>query len=410
MSGHDQGIAYLIGQFPAINHFYLAQEIRLLRKQGFRIEVASISPPDRPISEMRPEEREEAANVYCVKRGDLGKIIIAHLEMLLTRPLAFVNGFAAAMQAGRTQKKSFRYGFYYFAEALLVGKWMQRNHIKHLHSSFASTIGLIAARVFPISHSFGVYGYGELYNPRGNVLREKIASSNFVRSVSRHGCGQLMLASSPENWGKIRYLPLGVEVAALPPKRGAKESLPFEILCVGRLAPEKGQRILLSAIARVVRAGKDVRCRLVGDGPDKEVLQQLARDAGISDRIVFEGWVGQDRLDEFYASADVFALASLYEGTPIVLMEAMSREIPCIAPRINGVPEIIDHGVDGYLFNPADDEELARLITQLIENPAIARQFGLQGRKKVQAQYDIAANTEMLARTFREVLCDCEEG
>lgn len=403
-------VAYLIGQFPAINHFYLAQEVRLLRGHGFRVSVASISAPDRPIEEMRPEERQEAANLYCVKRERLWEIGLAYLEVLFTRPVAFWNGLALAMRAARAQRRSVAYGFYYFAEALLVGRWMQRNRITHLHSSFCSTVGLIASKMFPLSHSFGVYGFGELYNPTGNLLREKIAASNFVRSVSRHGCGQLMLACPPEDWSKIRYLPLGVDLAGFEARVEAGRNSTFEILCVGRLAPEKGQRILLSAVARLARAGKDFQARFVGDGPDRKSLRQLAESAGIADRVVFEGWVEQKRLEELYGTADVFVLASLYEGTPIVLMEAMARQVPCIAPRINGVPEVITHGVDGYLFSPADEEELAGCITQLIENPAVARQFGLEGRKRVEARYDISANTGALGAVFREALCGCEHG
>ncbi len=409
MSPGGKSVAYLIGQFPAINHFHLALEMRLLRRNGIRIAIASIASPDRRIDEMRHEEREEVPNVYYVKQQGLWKIAIAHVEVLFSRPASFLRGLATSMSVARAQKKSAAYALFYFAEALLVGRWMQRNRIEHLHTSFASGIGLIASNVFPISHSFGVYGFGELYNPRGNLLREKIAAAEFVRSVSRHGCGQLMLACPPEDWKKILYLPLGIDLTAFPARPDLEDAACFEILSVGRLAPEKGQRILLSAVERLVHSSKEVRVRLVGNGPDRTVLQKLAETSGISDRVVFEGWVDQNRLDELYGTAHAFVLTSLYEGTPIVLMEAMSRQMPCIAPRINGIPEVITHTVDGLLFDSGDDVELARLITELIEKPALARQFGIEARRHVHAHYDISANTEPLAAVFEDLLSNREQ-
>lgn len=404
VTSEDKSVAYLVGQFPAINHFYLALEMRLLRRHGIRVATASIASPDRPVDEMRPEERDEVANVYYVKRENFWKTALTHFEVLFSRPGSFLRGFFTSISVARAQRRSPAYGFFYFAEALLVGKWMQRNRISHLHCSFTSSIGLIATKVFPISHSFGVYGFGELYNPAGNLLREKIASSVFVRSVSRHGCGQLMLASPPEDWPKILYLPLGVDLEAFPPRADVGAAAGFEILCVGRLAPEKGQRILISAIAGLAHSSKGIRVRLVGDGPDRKILQQLSENAGISDRIVFEGWVDQARLDELYGTCHAFVLTSLYEGTPIVLMEAMSRQVPCIAPRINGIPEVITHGVNGLLFDPADDVALARLISELIEKPALARQVGIEARRQVQAHYDVSSNTEPLAAIFTQLL------
>jgi len=399
MTPHACRVAYLIGQFPAINHRYLLQEIRCLRQCGVEVQVASVAPPDRPEEELTPEEREETAHVYCLKRENLWRTAWIHLRVLLKRPLSFLRGLACAIATARAQRRPLRYAVYYFAEAILTGAWMQRSRLKHLHTSFTSGIGLIASRIFPISHSFAVYGYGELYDPLGNLLREKIAGATFVRSVSLEGCGQLMLAVPPDYWSRILYRPLGVDPAEFAP-RTTSSAIGFEILSVGRLAPEKGQRILLRAVARLRRAGHDVRLRLVGDGPDRSSLHAFTQTLGISKSVIFEGWVCEARLDELYGSAQAFALSSLYEGTPIVLMEAMARQLPCVAPRINGISELITHGVDGLLFSPTDDAALACQIEQLLNAPNFGRRLGSAARRKIVEDYDIFKSTRRFAEAF----------
>lgn len=279
---------------------------------------------------------------------------------------------------------------------------MKRNQIPHLYASFTANIAVLVGELFGYSISFGVYGFGELYDPVGNQLGLKIARSVFVRSVSKHGVGQLMLACPTEDWPKLRYIALGIEPDAFPPRRLARSDR-FEMICVGRLSPEKGHRLLLAAVEILVKKGRTVTMRFIGDGPDRAHLEADAKRRVIDAHVVFEGRVDQQRLDEVYGMASVFVMASLYEGIPIVLMEAMSREIPCIAPAINGIPELLVHGETGLLFNPGDAEELTALIVRLMDSPSEAERLGKAGRKRVLDQYDITKNTPVLGEAFRAI-------
>jgi colanic acid/amylovoran biosynthesis glycosyltransferase len=95
-------------------------------------------------------------------------------------------------------------------------------------------------------------------------------------------------------------------------------------------------------------------------------------------------------------------LTSLYEGIPMVLMEAMAMQIACVAPRITGIPELIEDGISGLLFHPADGEDLVRALTRLMEDPALRRSLGENGRRRVSAMYDSQRNTEAFARILLE--------
>jgi glycosyltransferase involved in cell wall biosynthesis len=176
------------------------------------------------------------------------------------------------------------------------------------------------------------------------------------------------------------------------------------VLCVARLVPTKGQRILIQAIAQLVEEGRFVQLRLIGDGPDRSSLEQLVRECGLSEHVFFEGSVNQDRIRSFYEAADVFALASFAEGIPVVLMEAMSMEIPCIATCVNGIPELIRDGIDGLLVSASDAGSMAAAIAHLMNDDSMRESLGKAGRLRVQQDYQHGERADHLARIFRRRL------
>jgi glycosyltransferase involved in cell wall biosynthesis len=173
---------------------------------------------------------------------------------------------------------------------------------------------------------------------------------------------------------------------------------------VGRLAPVKGQHVLIAAVAELFEEARDIRVRFAGDGPDRMALSQDGEKRGLAERISFEGNVNQDRMLELYRQCDAFVLPSFAEGLPVVLMEAMSMEIPCVATWVNGVPEIITHDVDGLVVPPGDARALARAIARLMDDADLRRTLGQKARLNIREKFDLRHNTEYLAGVFRRRL------
>ncbi len=398
-------LLYLIGQFPAINHGYLLAEIRHLRRLGFEIETVSVSPPDRPMDALSDAERAEAARTYCIKSLSAGRVLTLNAAEFLRHPWRFLKGLAFSLALAGVDLKRIPYYLAYFAEAVVVGRRMRALGMSHVHASFSATVALMAARIFPITWSFGVYGFGELHDPSATHLTERIHSAAFVRSNSKFGRGQLMLSCHRDHWSKLLYVPLGIDPAEFAPSAGTqKDSSTPRLLCVGRLSEEKGQALLLEAVAALSARGVAVRLHLVGDGPDRQWLEQQARQLGVLSQVVFEGWIDQPALMALYSKTDIFVLSSLAEGIPMVLMEAMALEKPCVAPCIAGIPELIEHGVSGLLFSVADVEDLADKIRTLVESAELRQQMGRRARETVVRDYDMARNTERFAELLEEQL------
>lgn len=402
--GPGRSLAYLVSQYPMLSMIFIIREVRQLRALGFRIDVASIDSPDRPITEMAGMEAEEASRTYYVKQQGILGAVRSHGLGLLRRPWGYARGMALVLRLGGSDLRRLGFNWLYFTEALIVGHWMLRNGQDHVHvhlGSQSATVGMFVKVVFGFGLSLTIHGPDEFYDAKGQYLAEKAQLSDFVCCISHFARSQLMKLSPYAHWPKLEVSRLGIDPEVYAPRPFCESPEVFEILCVGRLVAAKGQHLLVDAVAELLREGRRVRLRLIGDGADRASLETQIRELGLASHIVLEGPVNQDRIREFYLRADCFALASFAEGIPVVLMEAMAMEIPCVTTHITGIPELIRHGQDGLLVAPSDREGLRAAIARLIDDPELRRTLGSNARQRVLEAYDLARNVQHLAGIFR---------
>ena len=399
-------LAYVVSHYPTANHTYILREIRQLRSCGFEIDVVAISGDTRPPSALTDEERDERARTYVVKRAGARAIAAAHLAVLARRPAAYARGLWFAVRLGRADARAVAYNLVYFAEAVVAGRVLEQRGFERVHTHYATNVAVIAARIFPFRLSATIHGSAEFIDPEAHRLREKVAACSFVCAISQFGRSQLMRATSPAEWHKFELTPLGVAhppagVGREPAEAASRAGRSFELACVGQLQPAKGHHVLLDAVAALVAGGRDVRLVLVGDGPDRGALAAHVERLGLGGRVDFAGALNQHDVARVYASADAVVLASFAEGVPVVLMEAMSAGVPCVATRITGIPELIRDGVDGLLVTPSSVEELADAIARLIDAPALCTALAHSARQRVREHYDLSTNVARLAEVFR---------
>ena len=394
-----------MSQYPAVNHTYILREIRGLRGRGFDVRVVSIRPPDRPFDRLTEAEQAEAKATFAVLSAGAAAIAGAHLSTLLSRPIQYFRGIAYALALAGANLRAMVSNLFYFAEAVVAGRHLQRAGVTHVHSHFSSTVAVLLSRVFPIQFSATIHGPAEFDDAVGFYLHEKIARAHFVRAISNYGASQLMRVSSPKHWPKTEVVRLGVDTDVFTPGPGPVDSRTVNLLCVGSLAASKGHAILIAAMDRLIKEGRtEVHLRLVGDGPLRPSLEKMIAERNLTRHVTLEGACDQNRVLELYRQASLFVLPSFAEGVPVVLMEAMAMEIPCLATWITGVPELIRHGIDGWLIPPGNEEELAASIAKLIDDAELRQRLGRSGRARVKEQYELARNIECLAEVYRRRL------
>ncbi|MCL6543977.1 MAG: glycosyltransferase [Bryobacteraceae bacterium] len=154
------------------------------------------------------------------------------------------------------------------------------------------------------------------------------------------------------------------------------------VLTVGRLSQEKGHADALR-VFRLLRdrmPAQPLRLLIVGDGPERRRLGALADRLGLAHDVIFAGH--QDQIASYYAAADVFLLASHSEGSPNVLLEAMSAGLPVVATRVGGVPELAEDGVEALLAGRGNHEALADAVLRVFTKPDLRSRLIENGRRK----------------------------
>jgi glycosyltransferase involved in cell wall biosynthesis len=397
-------LAYLLSQYPAINHAFMLREVRRLRTLGFDIRCVSIREPDRDDLRLTGEELQEKQATFYVKAQPLSAVLAAHARTVVSWPLGYLRGFKLALGMRGVNVSAIVRVLLYFAEAVVVGDWMRRNGVEHVHTHYASNVAWIAKHIFPITMSATFHGPDEFKDPRGFHLGEKVNDSLFVSAISNYGRSQMMLSCQHSQWQKLEITRLGVDTDVLHPQVFRDRSQPFELLCAGRMTAVKGQHVLLEAMQLLKARRCPVRLHLAGDGEDRIALQEHVSAAGLGDSVVFHGFLNQDELRKLYASTDVFVLPSFAEGVPVVLMEAMALGIPCITTWVNGIPELIRNGIDGLTVAPGDTAALANAIATCLGDRRLRQQLSLSARERAVELADLNRNVQHLATVFRRYL------
>jgi glycosyltransferase involved in cell wall biosynthesis len=169
----------------------------------------------------------------------------------------------------------------------------------------------------------------------------------------------------------------------------------LRIACVASFEEVKGHRFLIHACRLLVDRGVDVHLDLAGGGPLRGEVERLIEDLDLAARVSIHGPVPRPEVGRILAAADVAVLASCptssgkREGIPVALMEAMMSELPVVASRLSGIPELVDDERTGVLVPPGDPGALADRLERLAAEPKLRRSMGAAGKAKVEAEFDI---------------------
>jgi glycosyltransferase involved in cell wall biosynthesis len=171
---------------------------------------------------------------------------------------------------------------------------------------------------------------------------------------------------------------------------------------VGRLNEIKRQDLLLRAFARLQVPGAPVHLLLVGDGPLRVALQQLAEELGVAGRVHFAGY--QAHTPPYLHAMQVFALTSSSEGMPQALLEACVAGIPVVASRVGGIPEVIEHGRSGLLFDSGDESALVNSLELLLRSPEECGRLAAAAQDRVESAFNVGRMAADYHRDFLELL------
>lgn len=405
-------VAVLMSRFPAVTETFILREMIELERQGQPVRLV-------PMLKDSPPVIHDAAKPWTGRalytRFVSPSIAFANLVMLIRHPIAYVTLLLRLLAGTILSPEIFVRTLALWPKSVFLARQLEREGIRHIHAHYAThpaTMALVISKLSSITFSFTVHAHDIFVNRR--LLRWKLRETRFVRAISDFNRRFLEELYPREASGKIDVIHVGIEPHTYE-RTAAKLGAPSmtetpRILCVAAHKPYKGLPVLIEACAKLRDEGLVFQCNVVGHGPMRDELQSLITTRGLEHIVHLLGARSQDDVAKMMAEATLFALPSIVaadgqmEGIPVALMEAMASGRAVVSTAISGIPELIEHGVNGLLVPPGDVELFAEAIRTLLRDRERAAEMGRMGQAKVRAEFDIEqCVAELCARLEREV-------
>ncbi len=231
----------------------------------------------------------------------------------------------------------------------------------------------------------------EAWKHAAMLERAGVEASTFTVTPSKW-LQDILVDNSHAPRERMRVIPNGIAVHQFVPVfRGTmsqSSSMRKQVItCVGHLSKLKGQQHLLESLALLKQRQTNWVCWLVGDGPEKTEFEQLRDRLGLTDHVLFLG--ARDDIASILRQTDVFVLPSLTENCPYAVLEAQVAGVPVIASKVGGVPEVIEHGVTGFLTPAADPFALYQTIVQVLEDDSLQQVVRKNCERRCRVQWSI---------------------
>lgn len=294
-------------------------------------------------------------------------------------------------------------------KAVYVANYVTKHNINHIHvhwGSTTATMGYVVAELTGIPWSFTLHRWDITED---NLLKQKTDSAQFVRCISAIGRNELLSIVGDEYMGKIHVIHMGVNVSSEVSYLQDINQGEFTIVCPANIIPVKGHEYLIKACDIIRKRDADFLCLIIGDGMLEDKLKTEVDNMALGDYIHFTGRMPHHELMDMYqqGNVDVVVLPSIntddgeHEGIPVALMEAMVYGIPVISTKTGGIPELLDNGA-GILVHEKSAKELADAIEILVNDPLLKRQIGVQGRFRVERDFNLEQNTNNLLKLMKK--------
>lgn len=396
-------IAYLTTVYARASDTFIRGEVEQLRAAGYTVHTFSIRRSAG--SELTSEDirREQRNTVYILDH--IPHLFFATLRTFLASPFRFLGVLGLAWRMAIPGIRGRLWSIAYLMEACVLARHLRDRRARHLHNHLgqnSATVAMLASGLTGIPYSLTIHGPHEFDEPLDLALNEKISRAAFTVAVSEYGRSQLFRWCEYAHWGKIHVVHCGVDSHFLDGPKPLPPKAP-RLVCIGRLAGEKGQLLLVEAVNCLKRQGIYCDLALIGDGPMRAPIERLIARHGLQDHVRIHGWLDADAVRQEILGSRALVLPSFAEGLPVVIMEALALERPVIATHIAGIPELVEPRVNGWLVPAGSVPLLADAMKQALSlTPEQLHRMGQQGSHRVRQQHHAPTEAAKLAALMEE--------
>ena len=398
-------IGYLASAYPAPSHTFIKREVEEVRKNQINVKTFSV----RKVKLYSQSDSLESENTRYLLPFTFSKTLMV-VKFLLLHPLKSLSGLCKSYQHRIKGVKGTVWSVFHWGEALLLAAILNKEKIVHLHIHFSNAacdVGRVAAFMENIPWSLTLHGSADFEGEKRLLLPVKISEAQKVFCVAKYGRASAFRLANSKDWEKIIIGRCGLNLENLNPyikNEYSEEVDKLKLVVVSRLSPEKGVLGVLQTMKLLHQNKIPFHLKIIGDGKERKNCEDFVRKNTLNAEVEFLGTQWEEEVFKTMQWADVLLLGSFMEGLPVVLMEAGYIGCLCVAPRVAGIPELIEEGENGFLFTPSDWQDFYQKIIQVKSLSLLEKtQYSEKLRNKVIAQHDIEKSTLSKVEYFKSL-------
>lgn len=396
-------LGYVIGTYPRLTTTFIDREVRALQSLNAPPTIISIRRPGGDLSAEQELLRNAVTYLLPVHAR---RFVCAHLRFAVLRPVLYFGTVLYLLTRHHPDVKSRLRTFLHFLEAVFAARILERSRCNHIHAHFvdrAATVALVVSRLLKVPYSVTAHANDIYVKPI--LLAEKLGRAAFATTCTGFNKSYLEQLVGPVTGRRLFCVYHGLEVDRFRPRCDGNRARPL-VLAVGQLKEKKGFVHLLRACRTLRDRGYEFDCHIVGEGPDRNLLENVLRTLSLQETVTLCGALPQEQVIAKYNQAAIFVLPCVVgsdgdrDGIPNVILEAMAMQLPVVSSRHSGIPEAIQDGVNGLLVSPGDDTALAAAIGQLLRSPDERERLGQTARQRVVDRFSLNTNVALLLELF----------
>ncbi len=398
-------VAYIVSRFPKLSETFILREMIAIEKEDCDVSLFPIILENAKV--VHPEARSWLERLHYHPWFSLD-IVYANFLQFLKSPTLYISLWYIVAKENASSLKFLVRALLILPKAVRIAADVSTKSISHIHAHFATHPALVAwviHKLTGISYSITVHAH-DIFVDR-SMLGVKLQDAAFIVSISEFN--REFLSNIFGDWvaRKTYIIHCGIQAQVYEGPASPKTDSQFDILSIGSLQPYKGMQYLIEACAILKSRGIPIHCRIVGEGEDRQFLEDTIRRFNIHDSVELLGARNQQEVASFLKEAKVYVQPSVItpsgkmEGIPVSIMEAFAAGLPVIASKISGIPELVVEGETGYLVPPEDANKLAEMLEYVYSDLEKANLLAQSGREKVLREFEIEASARDLARLFQ---------
>lgn len=399
---------HVVSIFPALTETFVARELTMMHHLGCEVIIGQL----RPVGHRPTASGFDSLRPFVIHARLLSASTIAGLIFFaVTRPTYLVRYVRLVLRVCPDIRSLLKLVYILLVSIDLAYRLrhvgIEHIHGHHLHSEAAGA--MFIAGFLGVDYSFKVYTV-KVYYPL-EFIAEVIRNAKFIVADTLQV--STFLSHMGGNPNGIYVIRNAIALNESPQRREEPVMDPPVILAVGRLDHKKGFEILIDACSKLSAECVQFRCVIVGNGDEWTSLWNKKLRLGLENQVEMVGQLNFSEVVRWYEGAMVLTVPSVVsadgatDGLPTVVIEAFARGVPVVASTTAGIPEIIQHGINGFLVQPGSAQELADRIKEILSNKELRHTFVVNARRTAEQQFDLSRN----ARTFLTImLSNCRKG